>query len=420
MKRLSDKNKNILLTAVSAILFLITLAIIWIVHRAVHFQMDDIWYATKLYDGQESPPIENIKDIFEAQVWHYFNWGGRSVTHFFLQITLLIGETFADIMNVIMTVITALLITLMATDFSGTKKNFAEKLISITVIMGMLHAFNPDWHLNMYWQSGSANYLHITVVILLFVWAYLHEVRENSNKIIAGSGNSEKVESSENGEKARGSEAAGKNSLVREIIFAVIMLPVGLFTGWSNENMGPTAFLLACVSMFLIKKKGGKICFWMIEGAVLTAIGSALCILAPGNSVRSAYIEKKSLKADLFLRLYGISKGAFEYLFIAFLTAMALLAVLIFILREKAGAEIYLTLGAAVISWGAMIMSPHYPDRAAYGTMVFLILAIIILTEKIIKAKKEMVYPFYVMGAFVWMRGMFLVLQFFAARNYWI
>ena len=106
--------------------------------------------------------------------------------------------------------------------------------------------------------------------------------------------------------------------------------------------------------------------------------------------------------------------------FIAFLTAMALIAVLIFILKEKAGAEVYLTLGAAVISWGAMIMSPHYPDRAAYGTMAFLIVAIMILAEKIIKAKKEMIYPFYVMGAFVWMRGMFLVLQFFAARNYWI
>ena len=420
MSNSKNKKKNIILTVVSAVLFLITLAIIWIIHRSVHFQMDDIWYATKLYDGQESPPIENLKDIFEAQVWHYFNWGGRSVTHFFLQITLLIGELFADIMNVIMTVITGLIITLMSMDFAGTKKNFAGKLISITAIIGMLHAFNPDWHLNMYWQSGSANYLHITVVILLFVWAYLHEVRENSNKIIAGSGNSEKVESNENSEKASGGDTARRKSLIREIVFAVIMLPVGLFTGWSNENMGPTAFLLACVSMFLMKKKGGKIRFWMIEGAVLTAIGSALCILAPGNSVRSAYIEEKSLKAELFLRLYGISKGAFEYLFIAFLTAMALLAVLVFILKEKAGAEVYLTLGAAVISWGAMIMSPHYPDRAAYGTMVFLIAAIMILADKIIKANKEMVYPFYVMGAFVWMRGMFLVLQFFAARNYWI
>ncbi len=396
------KKKNLILTVVSAILFLITLAIIFIVHRAVHFQMDDIWYATKLYNGQDSPPIENIKDIFEAQVWHWYNWGGRSVTHFFLQITLLIGELFADIMNVIMTVITGLIITLMSMEFAGTKKSFGRKLVSIVVIMGMLHAFNPDWHLNMYWQSGSANYLHITVVILLFVWAYLHEMKE------AIQNNSGSTENS------------AKNTSVREIIFAILMLPVGLFTGWSNENMGPTAFLLACAAMFIIKKKGGKIRFWMVEGAILTAVGSALCILAPGNSVRSAYIEKKSLKAELFLRLYGISKGALEYLFIAFLAAMALLAVLVYILKEKAGAEVYITLGAAIISWGAMIMSPHYPDRAAYGTMAFLIVAIMILAEKIIKAKKEMIYPFYVMGAFVWMRGMFLVLQFFAARNYWI
>lgn len=415
MKKTDDKKINLILTIVSGLLFLITIAIIWIVHRDVHFQMDDIWYATKLYNGQDSPPIENIKDIFEAQIWHWYNWGGRSVTHFFLQITLLLGEVFADIMNVLMTVITGLIITLMSEDFAGTakeiagaKKGFGRKLISITVIMGMLHAFNPDWHLNMYWQSGSANYLHITVVILLFAWAYLHEVREAGLKTGAGP------------EMSDHTAGTGKGALIREIIFAVIMLPVGLFTGWSNENMGPTAFLLAIASMFIIKKKGGKIRFWMIEGAILSAAGSALCILAPGNSVRSAYIEKKSLKADLFLRLYGISKGALEYLFIAFLVTIALLAVLIFILREKAGAEVYILLGAAVISWGAMIMSPHYPDRAAYGTMVLLIAAIMILAEKIIKAKKEFVYPLYAMGSFVWMRGMFLVLQFFAARHYWI
>ena len=409
MKKLDDKKKNIILMIVSVVFFLITLGTVWIVHRIVHFQMDDVWYSTKLYNGQDSPPIENLKDIFEAQVWHWYNWGGRSVTHFFLQITLLMGELFADVLNMIMTILTGLIITLMAQDISGTRRKFAGNLISITLIIGMLHALNPDWHLNMYWQSGSANYLHITVVILLFLWLYLHALKEVTRKAVPAGDI-----------KAADANATGKNNIVRDIITALIMIPIGLFSGWSNENMGPTMFLVACVVMFIIKKKGGKIKFWMIEGAILTAAGSALCILAPGNSVRSAYIEENKPVIELFLRLYGISNGALAYLFVAFLAAIALLCLILFILKEKAGIETYIILGCAIISWGAMIMSPHYPDRAAYGTMAFLILAIVVMAEKVMSIKKEAVYAFCATGAFVWMRGIFVLLQFYAVKNYWI
>lgn len=411
MKKINEKNKNIILTAVSVIIFLITLGVIWIMHRTIHFQMDDLWYSTKLYDAENSPPIENIKDIFEAQVWHYFNWGGRSVTHTFLQMTLLAGELFADVLNVIMTVLTGLIIMLISQDLSGTKRGFGRTLAGISIVIGMLHAFNPDWHLNMYWQSGSANYLHITVVILLFIWAYLHALKSvpATGKALEGS----------SGPAATDRDNKGASVGV-QVVYSLIMIPVALFTGWSNENMGPTAFLIAVATVFLIRKRGGKIAFWMIEGAALSLTGSALCILAPGNSVRSAYIEEKGLIAELLGRLFGISRGALVYLFIAFLTAMVLLGVLLIFLKEKAGAEVYLILGSAVISWGAMIMSPHYPERAAYGSMVLLILAIFLMAEKIIKAKKESVILFYTTGAFIWMRGIFLVLEFYAAKNYWI
>jgi hypothetical protein len=42
------------------------------------------------------------------------------------------------------------------------------------------------------------------------------------------------------------------------------------------------------------------------------------------------------------------------------------------------------------------------------------------MAEKIIRAKKESVILFYTTGAFIWMRGIFLVLEFYAAKNYWI
>ena len=37
---------------------------------------DDEWYSTVLY---ADTPIRNLSDIIRAQIWHYFNWGGRSM-----------------------------------------------------------------------------------------------------------------------------------------------------------------------------------------------------------------------------------------------------------------------------------------------------------------------------------------------------
>ena len=65
-------------------------------HQKYEFVRDDLWYATNLVTGE---PLRNITDIFESQWWHYFNWGGRSITHSLLQLILMCGDMFANILN---------------------------------------------------------------------------------------------------------------------------------------------------------------------------------------------------------------------------------------------------------------------------------------------------------------------------------
>ena len=79
---------------ITVLLLLVSAVVLFIAHRAVPFMMDDLWYSTMLSSDR---PIASLKDIIESQVWHYQNWGGRSVTHGLLQLTLLWGETAADI-----------------------------------------------------------------------------------------------------------------------------------------------------------------------------------------------------------------------------------------------------------------------------------------------------------------------------------
>ena len=60
------------------------------------YAQDDILYSTNLVTGE---PLRNFADIVESQIWHYSNWGGRTVAHTILQILFLAGDRFIDIFN---------------------------------------------------------------------------------------------------------------------------------------------------------------------------------------------------------------------------------------------------------------------------------------------------------------------------------
>ena len=74
----------------------------------------------------------------------------------------------------------------------------------------------------------------------------------------------------------------------------------------------------------------------------------------------------------------------------------------------------------ALLSWGAMILSPHYPDRATFGTMVLLICVILSLTGRILEKQKELLGAVLGAGLLIWLRGMFFLGEFLAISWGWI
>ena len=145
-------------------------------------------------------------------------------------------------------------------------------------------------------------------------------------------------------------------------------------------------------------------------------------IAAPGNFVRSEETSEdaRGLLWNLFLRFYSEAKGAFEYLFPALLLTVVLLVICVGILREKIGKENLLLLAGALLSWGAMVLSPHYPDRAAFGTMVLLICVILSLTGRVVDRQKENAWMYYGCGVLVWLRGMYFFMEFIGLMKGWI
>lgn len=370
----------------SGILVVVSVFVIFKTHRLIPFMMDDLWYSTMLYDDT---PISSLADIVKSQIWHYNNWGGRSMTHAILQLTLLAGETAADILNVIMTFLLAGMICMVAEN---------RRFPAFFAASGMLLGLNANWKMSMFWQAGAANYLYITVFLLAYVFCYLRELSD----------------------KREPSDEQTKIKRLPGITFW--MIPLGVLAGWSNENMGPAVWLLSLAVMVINRREKKKIPVWMVLGNISCLFGSIMVIVAPGNFVRSAEVPENQYGFlwRCFLRGYAECKGALEYLFPTLLILAFLLMMQKCVLKEQIGRRSLLLMLCALLSWGAMALSPHYPDRAAFGTMALLICVIISLAGKILRVRKDMAWPLFGAAFLVWLRGMYFCGEFIAISWGWI
>ena len=376
---MTEKKSKKILGILTIILLGISILVMYLTHRRVPFMMDDLWYSTML---SEDTPIRTLGDIVKSQIWHYKNWGGRSMTHGILQLTLLTGEQVADILNIIFTLLLAGSICLVAR-----QRHLGAFFGATAMVLGL----NANWKMSMFWQAGAANYLYITVFILLFVFCYLREVGEDTTV-----------------------------SPLPGIVFWI--LPLGILAGWSNENMGPAVWLLSVAVILTTAKKKSKIPCWMLLGSISCLLGSIMVIVAPGNFVRSSQAPDREYGFlwRLFMRCYAEGKATMEYLFPTLLVLAAVLLVGKCALKIPIGRQnIYLLL-LALLSWGAMVLSPHYPDRASFGTMVFLICVIISMTGKILEKRKDLLWPMWAGSVLIWLRGMYMCGEFLAMCWGWI
>lgn len=375
---MKDKQSRVLWT-LAGLLLLVSVIIIYVVHREIPFMMDDLWYSTKL---SSETPIASFADIIESQIWHYHNWGGRSMTHGMLQMILLCGEHFADVLNVVVTFVLAGMICLMADN---------KKLPAFFAAVGMLFGLNANWKMSMFWQSGAANYLYITIVILVFLYCYLREAEAGeTTKSLPG--------------------------------ITLWMIPLGIVAGWSNENMGPAAWVISVLVMLLCAKEKRKVKPWMILGSLSCLTGSIIMIAAPGNFVRSSEAASNGYGVlwNCFLRCYAECKAALEFLFPTLLILGFLLFIGKGVLQIPVGRKNILLMLCALLSWGAMILSPHYPDRSTFGTMVLLICTILSLAKDIVQKRRDLSPWLFGMAVLVWLRGMYFLGEYLSICWGWI
>ncbi len=390
---ISEENKKRLFYITGVLVALLTLLIIFVVNRAMPFMMDDEWYSTKLFNEE---PVRNIADIIRAQSWHFNNWGGRSIAHGILQLTLTAGPLAADIINVVFNILLAYMIYKIISIKGVDAKNICAKKIFIvrnirlenigrvawyfSMFWGLLYGLNANWKQSMCWQSGAANYLYMTTFILFYLWCYVRAL-EGNDKALPG--------------------------------ISFWIWPLGLIAGWSNENMGPTVWLMSLGIMVYLWVKGHEWHWWMLWGNLTSFVGSLLVILAPGNFVRAEQTySDKGLLWKTFLRCYSESKALAEFLTPTLVVLAFTLCLYVGVCGKKITKAQIICMLSALFSWGAMILSPHYPDRATFGTMVFLVCAIFSMVKIILEERWKLTGWILAIGGVVWLRGMFFLLEY--------
>ncbi|MBP3754669.1 MAG: hypothetical protein J6I66_07415 [Lachnospiraceae bacterium] len=344
-------------TSAAIVVILLTVAAVCMLFYAnisVPFMMDDIWYSTNLATGNT---LSGLGDVIESQVWHYLNWGGRSITHAFLQLSLMCGERGADVINTVLTIVLVMEMSHLS-DAGFLKKRSSRKLFLYSLMFGLLIACCPNLRMSMLWQAGCANYVYSSVWILAFYIVYIRAMDQGTKDLP---------------------------------LSEVFMVPLGFITGWSTENMGPSACAVAALITFMMYKKGnakGRRLVWMLEGVITSLAGSAICILAPGNSVRSMD-SVDDLALTFPERLLQMLKGIGDYLFPALVILVFSIILYKMTVKDRIPAFVLYLLLGALLSYGAMIMSPHYPDRAAFGTCVLIEAASGALMVRALSDEKE-------------------------------
>lgn len=325
--------------------------------------LDDWTYSM----NAEGARISSLSEILEYQYLHYFNWGGRSVVHAIAQIMLASGVFWGDVINSIGYIALVLIIYYIAN--KGNKSNLSL-FIGINLLIWFLV---PALIENIFWITGSANYLWGTLLILSFLSFYCAAF------------------------------LAGKSK--DEWVKRVSVFFLGVFAGWTNENMSVAMiFFVICLILFT-RKENKKIPKWMIFGLIGAVIGCAFMLLAPGNFVRNEG-EISNLSAGgaepiymfYFYRFTSILKISSWYALVP--TIIYLITLILYIkFKKETNRKILILSLLFVITAGiatlAMVAAPIFPERVWFAILILMFIATGLLYANLDFSRIYIKIPFY-------------------------
>ncbi len=334
------KDKKIWFAAVLGTTFLL----IWVLTTLTPNGVDDYVY---LYIFRTETRVASFGDIFTSMVTHWNVWGGRVVAHTFVQFFLWMPKAVYNLGNAVM-----------FTWFIYLMYRFAKtdaKEISLKLLLGIvtfLWLFLPAFAQNIFWLTGSCNYLWGVTFILAWLLQFKLHL-----------------------------DAPKQHSVCFTVVFTLLSVCMGAY----SENTSAAAMLAAGLMMLYMLYQKIKWQLWMLTSLVGAFVGWLFLVLAPGNSARA---ETEEVGWSMLAKCYNRVLTAIKMWQINLLPVVILFAVLLVVaLHQKVAAkQIHMAVLMAFTAFAcnfAMVLSPTYPLRACLSVFVFLLIGCGILFQSV-------------------------------------
>ncbi len=338
------------------IVFFCTCLFIFLMNCLFPLSYGDDYVYSFLWDGangwnmyldlpENARRVGSFGDIFISQWSHYFTWGGRIPAHVLVQFFLWQGKWLFNIFNTAIFMFLLLLLYWMSLGGRITWKLKAERFL---FLFFAVWAFCPDFSVVTLWLTGSCNYLWMLVLLFVFLTFYVR-----SYFLLP---------------------------LPMGKLFAVFMFFLGILAGWTNENTVCWLVLLLPAYCYQMRKQG-RLSAWMVCGVLGMLFGFSLMMLAPGNQAR--YLFELSMGAMTGEKLFrhGMVNISVVFIFEFFLWHY----LLGFWRQRKIFSSLpswslwknYMLLCCAfsLLSLFVMLLSPSFPLRSSFPSVISLILA---------------------------------------------
>ncbi|MBR1524216.1 MAG: hypothetical protein IJ641_07160 [Lachnospiraceae bacterium] len=300
--------------------------------------------------------VKSLSDLARSQWSHYLTWDGRTIAESLVQLFLISDDKkYFDLANT-----TVMMAQLLVCASMGEGRLVGPWSITPAKALLLSAGFffcAPHLIATCFWLTGSMNYLWMGLLQSLFVLPYSLNYHDSGIKVPSG------------------------------LIFLQ-----GLLAGWSTET-GAGAALMASVMAILNARSRGRVPGWMVWGMAGAITGLMLLLLAPGNreKLRIEKEESDTLPGSLDEMLPGYVPADYMYTPLMFklwfrdgfmatiIRELPLqIPVLIWFMRggmaRPAEARYVLALEAITLCIpSVMMLSPEYPRRATYPSIIYLL-----------------------------------------------
>ncbi len=252
--RTSNRTRILLIAGI-----LIQLGFLFFAQSKISFMLEDLDYRKNMATGGD---LTSLADIFQSLGWVFKNAGGSLLTTFCLQVTLLLGEHFADFLNVCVMFFVAFQICRV---IDAKHQRFFTVGLAFTLIFGL----NEDWTGSYLWQFGIVHYFYPAVWLLLYLYFF--------------------------------SRAVDSPGRVFSVKWGVIAGCVGFLAGFSNGGYGLVCILISVLSLLINRYLLGKLHQnRLMYGMYGSIAGTILYLISPGNYCQESVMKGVYLSFSAF------------------------------------------------------------------------------------------------------------------------